>query len=585
MVGLSAPLSHCYPNVKRITKILRDLFPDVWIVVGGHLAGSANVVLHKTETDICVVGDGEIPFVKLLDYFKLHPTRRQLDHTGLHQIKGLAFIDKNHKLKVTGNAEQLSASEMTYPDYNQLKAGLQKYGGDDKLIHEFFDPIGEDDFLKEIVRDNKDSYVLKFYEKNQSKTIGKLGTSRGCVARCTFCQRSQKGYRPYMISDLENYIINSKEKYNIGMFGFNDENFGSNRKQSYEIARLMKKHDVYWMAGGVRCTSVTYEDLKFYKDHNLAFIKFGIETGSQRILDIMEKKFTTDDVYNAVLNCKKLGISTSTDTLMIGMPGETKETVIQSAQFVASLRYISGSDWNIGQPFLAMAIPGTPLYEYCQQIGAIGKTLEDEEDYLIRVSEHKNTHILNYVNKTNANIKEVHYWLYLYNYAGKKAYLDLVIKNNKSIRNKLSQIYEQYIKGSFNGMISEYNQRKKRYNNKKLFRKVKWLTLLSINFLLTVSVPLLPKAVFFSIVRVYANLRFYSLEKNNKVKKGKQKYNLFADQSVDSANNFRITENKIAKVNRPIERSLRTFVMENRKKIKLAITEEEKGLQILAQGQ
>ena len=94
VVGLSGTLSHCYPNVKRITKILRDLFPDIWIVVGGHLTGSANVVLHKTETDICVVGDGEIPFVKLLDYFKLHPTRRQLDHTGLHQIKGLAFIDK-----------------------------------------------------------------------------------------------------------------------------------------------------------------------------------------------------------------------------------------------------------------------------------------------------------------------------------------------------------------------------------------------------------------------------------------------------------------------------------------------------------
>ena len=50
MVGLSATLSHCYPNVKRITKILRELFPDIWIVVGGHLTGSANVILNKTET-------------------------------------------------------------------------------------------------------------------------------------------------------------------------------------------------------------------------------------------------------------------------------------------------------------------------------------------------------------------------------------------------------------------------------------------------------------------------------------------------------------------------------------------------------
>ena len=69
VVGLSAPLSHCYPNVKRITNILRELFPDIWIVVGGHLTSSAHVVLHKTETDICVIGEGEIPFVKLLDYF------------------------------------------------------------------------------------------------------------------------------------------------------------------------------------------------------------------------------------------------------------------------------------------------------------------------------------------------------------------------------------------------------------------------------------------------------------------------------------------------------------------------------------
>ena len=95
VVGLSATLSHCYPNVKRIAKILRELFPDIWIVVGGHLTGSANVILNKTETDICVIGDGEVPFVKLLDYFKLYPTRRQLNYAELSQIKGLAFIDKN----------------------------------------------------------------------------------------------------------------------------------------------------------------------------------------------------------------------------------------------------------------------------------------------------------------------------------------------------------------------------------------------------------------------------------------------------------------------------------------------------------
>ena len=152
----------------------------------------------------------------------------------------------------------------------------------------------------------------------------------------------------------------------------------------------------------------------------------------------MEKKTNVEDIYNAISNCKKVGIITSPDAIMIGMPGETKETIIESAEFVASLRYLLGMDWNIANSFLAISLPGTPLYEYCQQIGVIGETLDEEEDYLIRISEHKNTHILNYVNKTDSSIKEVHYWIYLYQYAAKKEYLNLIIKNNEFKRHEFS---------------------------------------------------------------------------------------------------------------------------------------------------
>ena len=81
VVGLSCSLSHCYPNTIRISRILRQLFPDIWIVVGGHITSSANVILKRTETDICIVGDGEIPWVKFLDYVKLNPKNHQLDYT------------------------------------------------------------------------------------------------------------------------------------------------------------------------------------------------------------------------------------------------------------------------------------------------------------------------------------------------------------------------------------------------------------------------------------------------------------------------------------------------------------------------
>ena len=51
IVGLSGPLSNCYPYLKHISKLIRNHFPDTWIIVGGNISGSAHIVLNKTESD------------------------------------------------------------------------------------------------------------------------------------------------------------------------------------------------------------------------------------------------------------------------------------------------------------------------------------------------------------------------------------------------------------------------------------------------------------------------------------------------------------------------------------------------------
>jgi|ETNmetMinimDraft_33_1059910.scaffolds.fasta_scaffold13338_1 radical SAM superfamily enzyme YgiQ (UPF0313 family) len=573
VVGLSATLSHCYPNVKRITKLLRQFFPEVWIVVGGHITSSANVILSKTETDICVIGDGEIPWLELLNYFKFND-RHVLDYTKLGKIKGLAFLDQNNKLKVTGNPDQIPASELKFIDYDKVRVALQDKGD---MVYNLFYPI----------RGNKNIKETKYYDINIDKKIAGVNTSKGCVARCTFCQRYTKGYRSYPTNDLEAYILHLKKNYNVAGVIFSDENFGSNRKQSYEFARIMKKCGVFWSAFGVRCTSVTYEDLIFYKENNLIELKFGIESGSQKILDIMEKKFTTDDIYRAISNCAKLGIIVEPDALMMGMPGETTSTVKESAKFIASLRYILGLDWNIGGPFWAMAIPGTPLYEYCQQIGVIGKTIDEEEEYLIRTAEEK-TSFLNYINKTDSSIEEVHYWNFLFDYAGKKAYINLIIQNDSSIKNKILQIYEKCIKGELTDFVKNLKYMYEGthfYKNGNFVQKIKWFILIISNFALGWFSLLLPKFILFPVVRFYANLRFYAIKKKYKVKKGKQKYNLFVEINSNTYDKFKVTENRIAQTTRQIERSLRNIVKVNRSYMKPAITDEEKDLELLAQGQ
>ena len=59
VVGLSAVLTHSYQQVKRISRLIKEVLPTTWVVVGGNLSASAHVVLRKTDVDCCIVGDGE----------------------------------------------------------------------------------------------------------------------------------------------------------------------------------------------------------------------------------------------------------------------------------------------------------------------------------------------------------------------------------------------------------------------------------------------------------------------------------------------------------------------------------------------
>ena len=144
---------------------------------------------------------------------------------------------------------------------------------------------------------------------------------------------------------------------------------------------------------------------------------------------------------------------------------------------------------------------------------------------------------------TNVSIKEKHYWSYLYHYAGKKAYVDLIIKSNKSIKNRLLQIYNQCLKATFNDHILRYNfWTKKSFKSNKLLQKMKYFTFLMADILFSLSIPILPKNILFRIIRVYANIKFYFLSRNYWLKRDKLKSNLFTSQTADPTNKFRITE-------------------------------------------
>ena len=91
----------------------------------------------------------------------------------------------------------------------------------------------------------------------------------------------------------EEYIKTLVTEYNVGFIYIPDENFGSNKKYTYQVAELMNKYDILWSAIGVRVNSVEKKDLEFYQKNGCSLLQFGIESGSETMLDIMEKKFLT----------------------------------------------------------------------------------------------------------------------------------------------------------------------------------------------------------------------------------------------------------------------------------------------------
>ena len=131
-----------------------------------------------------------------------------------------------------------------------------------------------------------------------------------------------------------------------------------------------KKFPITWGCHG-RVTSAEPEVLDRMAEAGCVWIGYGIESGSQSILNAMNKKSTVKMAKEAVLNTRKAGIYPNT-TFIFGYPGETLETIQGTIEFKRELHIECGS-------FFATPYPGTPLYK------EIKDRINDEEAFITRL--------------------------------------------------------------------------------------------------------------------------------------------------------------------------------------------------------
>ena len=187
IVGISAVVSTAYINTKSISDVIRRVSPHTLIVCGGNLAASSEILLRKTDVDICVIGDGEITFRELVTIAKEQENffENWRSNQFLNETKGLAFLDTAEQFIFTGFRHAPEAEDIESPDFSIL----DKSGSLDYFIY----PI---------------SLATKTSQEHQSEIWRETTviSAKGCVARCTFCHRFERGYRVRPIEQLKEHI-------------------------------------------------------------------------------------------------------------------------------------------------------------------------------------------------------------------------------------------------------------------------------------------------------------------------------------------------------------------------------------------
>jgi hopanoid biosynthesis associated radical SAM protein HpnJ len=192
-----------------------------------------------------------------------------------------------------------------------------------------------------------------------------LYTGRGCHSWCTFCLWPQTlGGHVYRVRSPEHVYeeMALAKRYfpQVKEFFFDDDTFTDHLPRAIDIAKKLKPLGITWSCNAK--ANVPYEALKTLKACGLRLLLVGYESGSQHILNTIKKGIRIERAKQFTQDCKTLGILIH-GTFILGLPGETPETIEQT------LRYACELDVYSIQVSLAAPYPGTELYRQAKEHG------------------------------------------------------------------------------------------------------------------------------------------------------------------------------------------------------------------------
>jgi len=323
-----------------MSKICKEVFPQAILISGGSVASTVpHLLFRHSPIDICIEGEGEITLLELLENIE---KGANLDE--LHDIKGLFLWDRiNDRLIHTpSRPANPNLDTLGMPAYDLID--VEKYA-----INGILD-------LRAYGRDLPQELFLT------SNLHMPIVSSRGCIGRCNFCYRQFPKIELNSADFIKNHIFFLHNEYGINVVTFADELFNISERRLNEMIQCLsevkqKIPNFYFRIGGARTDVINASILKKLRDLGCFQIIYGLESGSQKMLNLMRKKITVEQNYKAVMAAKEAGLH-CVPQFIIGLPGEDTSTLRDTFRFIN--------------------YPGSEIYQY-----ALGKRLiKDEFNYV-----------------------------------------------------------------------------------------------------------------------------------------------------------------------------------------------------------
>ena len=303
----------------RIADLVKQKSPDTLTVMGGPAFGSVPTesLVRGHKVDVVVIGEAE----KLIGCVVGSPDKDAIAGmlAGKYKVR-----DANGTLEVSALSSKPDVDLLPYPLWDLFDT--QRY--------------------------------MELWRQAVGMTSMQVMGSRGCPFSCAFCDKTVIGskYRPRKVSDVVSEIATIQGVFGYTEIFYNDDLFTTNEDRVVQMCRTIRKEvpALQWSAQA-RVDTVTPVMLEEMVQSGCEEIYFGVESGSDRILEILRKGITRDQIEKAFDLCHRVGVKPGA-YLIVGVPGERVEDIDATISLLDNIKPTL-LNYSYLTPF-----PGTEIY-------------------------------------------------------------------------------------------------------------------------------------------------------------------------------------------------------------------------------